>query len=341
MSAWRNASATLWMLAMAIAMSIGCRGTVQVCTDSTVHVDPPPPRDRSPLRAMKVEPGCDCQRIVLIDVDGLLVNQNQMGLGSYGENPVDLFRERLDAAARDAQCKAVLIRINSFGGGVAASDMMRQDLLRFRQRTQLPVVALLMDTATGGGYYIASVADLIIAHPTSLTGGLGVLLNHYSLEDTQQTLNIATDHIRAGNRVDLGSPEKELEKDDEKLLQSIADHYKKQLQDGIVAARSDVDPKADFWDGRVLTANEALDAKLIDSIGYIDDAIDAAKTQAGASTATTVMLHRGDDRAFTPYAVTPNIPLQNQLLPLHLPGMARSRLPTFLYIWQPDPILTQ
>ncbi len=105
--------------------------------------------------------------IAVIDVDGILLNMDMTGPASAGENPVSLFRERLDAAAADPCTRAVVVRINSPGGGVTASDIMRHDLEQFKNNTRFPVVACLMDIGAGGGYYVATAADQIVAHPTT------------------------------------------------------------------------------------------------------------------------------------------------------------------------------
>ena len=123
-------------------------------------------------------------QIAVLDVDGVLLNKNMTGLGSMGENPVALFREKLDVIASDSRVRAVILRINSAGGGVTASDIMRRDLISFRERTGLPIVACILDTGTGGAYYVATACDAIIAHPTSIIGGVGVILNLYNVEDT-------------------------------------------------------------------------------------------------------------------------------------------------------------
>lgn len=104
--------------------------------------------------------------VAVIDVDGILTNAEATGMGSWGENPVALFRERLDAVAKDGRIQAIVVRINTPGGSVTASDIMWRDLNRFKEKTKLPVVACLMDVGAGGGYYLATAADQIVAHPT-------------------------------------------------------------------------------------------------------------------------------------------------------------------------------
>lgn len=98
---------------------------------------------------------------------------------------------------------------------------------------------------------------------------------------------------------------------------------------------------APIFDGRILTAPLGLEHGLIDTIGYLDDAIHMAAMMGGCPGAQTVILHRSNDPAQSPYAITPNTPLQNDIIPINIPGMGRSKLPAFLYLWQPEPSLGQ
>ena len=137
-------------------------------------------------------------RLAVIDVDGVLLNQNREGIYDSGENPVAAFREKLEAATADPRVAAIVLRINSPGGGVTACDILAEELDRFKAATRKPVVACLMDVATSGAYYLALGADRIVAHPTSLTGGIGVVFNHVNLQDAMAQLNVSDDSIKAG-----------------------------------------------------------------------------------------------------------------------------------------------
>jgi protease-4 len=319
----------------------GCHTPVKVETESRGIVHNSPIEDRGPLTQHLVVGGdCTQGKIAIVDVDGVLLNTPPTGFGSLGENPVSMFREKLDRIAADPCFRAVVVRINSPGGGVTASDMMWNDLSRFRACTGIPVVACLMDVGAGGAYYLATAADHIQAHPTSLTAGIGVILNLYDLQDTMMQFNISGIPIKAGERIDLGSPLRVMDDESEQMLQAIADHYHGRFKHVVAASRPALDPnRDDLFDGRVLLAEEALRRGLIDSIGYVDDAVAIARQISGAHGAPALMLHRDHDPARTPYAVSPNIPLQANLLPFNLPGMDRAQMPTFLYLWQTEPTL--
>ena len=132
-----------------------------------------------------------------------------------------------------------MLRVNSPGGGVAACQAMRRDLERFKARTRRPVVACLMDTAAGGAYHLASAADHVIAGPATVTGGLGVVLNLFNLEDLMLQFNIRPRPVKAGELVNMGSFVRHPDEDDEhvkerraaeaRLFQAMADDFHRQF----------------------------------------------------------------------------------------------------------------
>jgi protease-4 len=364
----------------------GCLRPIKVVTEDRVSFNSPvsaelvPTSNDRPVVAMPVEGGpdaCKGPHVAIVDVDGLLLNTNLTGPYATGDNPIDLFREKLDTAAADPCAVALVVRINSPGGSVTATDIMWNELRGFREKTHRPVVACLMDVATGGAYYLATASDAIVAHPTSVTGGIGVVLNLFNLEDTMNVLNITSQAIRAGTKIDLGSATRALRPEEEKILQGLADEFHERFRSVVRQQRpwvkpgevkqSDADKKPagdkkpegdkkpdgekkpepgkksraepETFDGRVFSASQALERGLIDKIGYLEDALAAARTLAGQPAAGAVLLHRRNDAARTPFATTPNVPLQASLFPLSFPGFDRSKLPTFLYMWLPDPSL--
>jgi protease-4 len=279
------------------------------------------------------------QRVAVIDLDGLLVNQNLGNPLTIPENPVALFREKLDTISRDPMTKAIVLRINSAGGGVTASDIMRRDLQQFTAKHRIPVVACVMDVGTGGAYYVATAADEIVAHPTSIIGGIGVILNLYNLEDALGMMNIVGVPVKAGKQVDMGSPIRSIPPDTRSILQAIADEFHQRFIETVRASRGGMFDAEEMLDGRVCTASVAQQNHLIDRIGYLDDAITRAEELGNCQGASVILFHRGGDSAKTPYDLLQGLTQQLSLLP-NIPGLDRSKLPTFLYIWQPDPALT-
>lgn len=329
-------------------------------------------------RTLPGQPRC-LPKTALIDVDGLLVNRNLSGSGSLGENPVALFHEKLDAAAADPQVCSIVVRINSPGGGVTASDIMRRDLVKFRQMTGKPVVVCLMDLGAGGAYYLATASDAIVAHPTTLTGGLGVILNTYDLTQAMDSQKVYGEFIRSGSKIDIGSPAREMAEDDRAILERIATEYHDRMKRTVLASRGslsislpeivepageeeaddsdddandskdddyfeeldeepeEIDPNdGTIFDGRVMVATQAMQMGMIDQLGYLDDAIATANGLAGIADSKVVVYKRCNDRALTAYDITPNLPASTVSLPISIPGLDRSQLPVFLYLWQPE-----
>ncbi|MEM9365221.1 MAG: signal peptide peptidase SppA [Planctomycetota bacterium] len=288
----------------------------------------------------RVVDGVDCGagRIAIVDVDGLITDDVISGFGSMGENPVALFREKIRRIEDDSTISAVVLRINTPGGGVTASDMIAHDVDRLKLSRGLPVVACLMTTATGGGFYLATSADALVAHPTSVVGGIGVILNTYNMEDTLAQYNILATPIKSGAKIDVGTPQRMMEEDEQALLEGMAKQFHDRFIERVQRTRGErLEPDESLFDGRVMSGQKAFDSGLIDQLGYLDDAIELAGQLAGLpSDAPVVLLRRDNDRALSEFDVTPNRPM-NSILPLSVPGLDRSRLPTFLYLWQPEP----
>jgi protease-4 len=298
---------------------------------------------------MPLGPGCaqaGCPKVALIDVDGLLLNQNLSGPYSVGDNPVALFREKLDRIAADKSVCAVVLRINSPGGGATACDLMFQDLLAFRANTPMPVVACLLDVATGGAYLLASAADQVVATPTTITGGIGVIWNSYNLKAFLGLQSVAAQPVKAGVNADMGTVLTLMPEHVEKLLKTICNTMHQHFQARIKQARPRVqqvatigeDRDVDIFDGRILVGPQACQCGMVDQLGFLEDALAAARAAAHPAQARVVMYHRANDPALSPYAITPNYPIQASTLP-SMPGPERSRLPTFLFMWQPDPTI--
>jgi protease-4 len=185
---------------------------------------------------------------------------------------------------------------------------------------------------------LATAADEIVAHPTSVIGGIGVILNLYNLEDALNQFSIVGVPVKSGTHVDLGSPLRRMPDESRAILQEIANDFHERFKEIVRSSRNELRGEASIFDGRVLTAETARKSGLIDSVGYLEEAIDRAKVLGNCRGAGLVMLQRSPNSARTEYDLTA---LQQRLFNLpQFPGLDRSRLPTFLYIWQPDPSLT-
>jgi protease IV len=327
---------------------VGC-GHIPILTDSRVHIDGPvetrstvdipPVSQAGPVRAVEVARGAT--RVAVIDVDGLILNTPFVGPSSVGENPVALFREKLEAVEADPTAAAAVLRINSPGGGVGACTTMRHDLERFKARRPIPVVACLLDHGAGGAYFLASAADQVVATPGTITGGVGVILNLFNLRDLMAQYNVIPQPIRAGSNVDIGTSARALTPEEKAILQAMADEYHLQLKSSILRTRPRVNQDGgNTFDGRIFTAAQAKARGLVDHVADLDDAIQLAANMAHGGQCPTrpgvVLYRRANDPAHSIYAVTANVPLQGAGILPNFPGLDRSKLPTFLSLWQPE-----
>ncbi len=301
----------------------------------------PVPADRGLREHVLLREGLWATRkIALIDVDGILKNSRARSLtGLVGENPVAFFKEKLDRAARDKRVRAVVVRINSPGGGVTASDLMHAELQRFRQRTHKPVIACLLDVAASGGYYIACAADRIFAHPTTVTGSIGVIMIAPEFSGTMQKLGVRVNVIKSAELKDAGSFFRAMNPTDRAVFeQMIAQMYERFLE-VVRRGRPGIPPERlrELADGRVYLAPAAQDHGLIDEIGTIEDAVRAAKAAAGLAGERVLVVSYARPLAHRPnvYARGDAPPAQVNLLNVQLPDWLHSPSPQFMYLWAP------
>jgi len=294
-----------------------------------------------PLTEETVEGGKSGPKILLMDVSGMLSDEGTQPILNLGTPPPRVpmlvrIREELKKAEEDRQVRALIVRINSPGGTVTASDIMYREVLSFKERTRLPVVAIMMDVAASGGYYLALAADTIIAHPTTVTGSIGVIMLSVNAEGLMQKIGVAATAIKSAEHKDMGSPFRALTPDERAVFQSVIDDLQRQFLAKVVAHRK-LSPETvrTLADGRVYTADQALAHKLIDQIGYMSDAVALAKRAAGVDEARVIVYHRPRQYRATYYALAEDT--SGAGLNASLSGMASLAAsgPRFLYLWWP------
>ena len=274
-------------------------------------------------------------KVVVVDVSGLLFNQRSEGLFGSHDNPVSLFVEKIDKVQKDPEVKAVVLRINSPGGGVTASDIMYRRVAELKKERKIPIVAAIEDVGASGAYYIACGADTIVASPTSVTGSIGVIVQTFSLAGTMAKLGIDAKAITSGPMKDMASPFKPLNADDQKVLQEIVTEFYGRFVEVVAAGRPKLkreDVKR-LADGRIYTGEQALAGGLVDSTGDVKDAVTEAKKRAGIKAAKVVMYDRPWGYKANVYSAAPMGGMQVNLLNVSMPGLMTWLEPQFLYLW--------
>jgi protease-4 len=243
------------------------------------------------LQEVVLVPSAAREKVLMIDVDGLISSALETGIFAREKSVVARVFERLERAAADPWVKAVILRLDTPGGEVTASDIVYHEVLRFKERTRLPVVGLMMSVAASGGYYIASACDVIVAHPSTLTGSIGVISIFPSVEALMAKVGVKVNIIKSGPAKDSGSPFRDMTDDEKKLFQGIIDEYYEGFLAVVARGRKGKIQAADLRtiaDGRVYTAPQALKLGLIDAIGYFDDAFGKARDLASLKSARLV-----------------------------------------------------
>ncbi|MBN1127272.1 MAG: signal peptide peptidase SppA [Sedimentisphaerales bacterium] len=295
-----------------------------------------PGRDLVETEVMRDEGFFIGDKIALIDVDGMLSHQPQRNWLRSEDSSVSTFVEKLNKAAADPSVKAVVLRINSPGGTVSASDTMYHHLLDFKFRTGKPVFACIMSLGCSGAYYLACGADGIIAQPSAVTGSIGTIMQTVSFKGTMDLIGIRAVAIKSGELKDIASPFKQLTSEEQKVLSDIIMDFYEQFLEVVQEHRNQLTDSQlrELADGRVFTAFQAKENKLIDRTGYLEDAIVWAKERANLRKVRVVMYHRPSSSITSVYgsAAGPQI---NPMVNIELPDWLQSGQAQFLYLWQP------
>ena len=245
----------------------------------------PGERKRSFLRAIVVTGGAVVVFLVLIfGAAALLSNREHFGgpkmalvevdgIISESEGVIEQIHHHLE----NPTVRAFVIRINSPGGGVAASQEIYEEIKKVRHDHGKPVVASLASVGASGGYYIATAADKIVANPGSITGSIGVIIQIPNLSDLLQKVGIRSVVIKSGQYKDIGSATRELTPEERQLLQRLIDDIHDQFIQAVVEGRGLSREKVETMaDGRILSGRQALDLGLVDQLGDLQDAIATA-----------------------------------------------------------------
>ncbi|OGS11442.1 MAG: hypothetical protein A2234_04245 [Elusimicrobia bacterium RIFOXYA2_FULL_58_8] len=185
--------------------------------------------------------------------------------------------KRIRLMSEKKEVKAILLDINSPGGSVGAVQEIYSAVLRARKETKKPFVARFGEVSASGGYYVASACDLIVAQPGTITGSIGVIFSVSNFEGLMKKVGVKNEAIKSGKFKDIGSPVRDMTQEERKLLQGLIDDSYSQFVAAVSEGRKKtVEEVKILADGRIYTGRQALANKLIDKLGDLRDALDAA-----------------------------------------------------------------
>lgn len=208
------------------------------------------------------------EKIAVIELNGVI----------YDSSPIV---RQFKSYGRQKSIKAILFRINSPGGGIVPSQEIYNAVSRVRDAGK-PVIASMSTVAASGGYYVALGADTIMANPGTTTGSIGVIIEFMNSRELMDKIGLSFNVVKSGKYKDIGSPNREMTREEKQLLQEYVDDAFGQFVD-VVAFERQMDPNRvrKYADGRIYTGQQALEYHLIDALGDYEDAVDMAAEMAG------------------------------------------------------------
>jgi protease-4 len=280
----------------------------------------------------RVVGGTGPAKIALLDFSGMMTSDwiSRVG-GSAGTIEVSEVREQLARAAADPTVRAVVLRINSPGGEVTTADILYHEIRSFRERSGKPVIASIGAVGASGGYYVALASDEIWANPTGVVGSIGVLLMRFNAQGLLEKIGVQGEVLASGDRKrELAAPLEPLTPESRAVLTRVLNrHYERFV--GLVTKHRPLSQTEAYAvaDGSVFAAEDARQERLVDQVGYLQDALQAAQQRAGLQAATFITYQRpGSFRPSLLDVQGPQINMVNIDYPL-------PRSSSFLYLWQP------
>ena len=209
------------------------------------------------------------ERVAIVRIEGVIMDSREAieELRRYRDNPT---------------VKAIVLRIDSPGGGVVPSQEIYAEVIKARTENKVTVVASMGNLAASGGYYIAAATDKIVANPGTLTGSIGVIMELANVQGLMEKVGVQSVVIKSGKHKDLASPFRKMSVEDRALLQDVLDDVHDQFIQAVAAGRAlKVEQVRELADGRIFTGRQARTAKLVDELGDLQDAIKLAARMVG------------------------------------------------------------
>lgn len=280
------------------------------------------------------------KKILLLDISGIISEKKRSGAVQLREriSIVASVKEALKKAESDDAICGLILRINSPGGTVTASDIIHHELILFKEKTGIKITACLMGVSASGGYYVAVAADEIIAHPTTIVGNIGVIALKFNVEGLLSRIGIEQEAIKSADKKDIWSPFRPSTPEEQKIMQAIIDNLHKRFVTVVTEGRKSLTRKdvERLADGRIYTADQALEAKLIDRVGYMDDAVGKIKQSMGIEKASVITYYRPGTYKGSIYSALPSAtPGTINLIAINGEGLITPQGVHFMYLWVP------
>lgn len=284
-------------------------------------------------------------RILVVPIHGpLALPGEEGGLGPAREGAVVRAGRDLRRALQDPKVKAVILHVNTPGGGVTASDLLRQEVEAFR-KTGRPVVVYAESLNASGGYYVSTAADWIVSNPTTVTGSIGVIAMYFNVEGLLGKVGVEETTFKSGAHKDMTGLFRKISPEEGQIFQGIVNALYDRFVDCVVAGRGKLTRERvkELADGRVYTAAQCLENGLADQVGYLEDAAAKAKSLAGLKGDVRLVSYERVHQGLVIEILNLKDPGQEAArrpaleLSVQAGGLLGGRTPGFYYLWMPQP----
>jgi len=273
-------------------------------------------------------------KVLIVDVSGMIIEEAGGLFGGVTCTPM-FMKAVLNKAEEDSSIKAVILRIDSPGGTVGASELIAREVAQFRKRTGVPVHAQINGLGCSGAYYIAAACDKINIQPSAISGSIGVIAMFPKYRCLADKIGFEQVVIKSGKLKDIGSGMRDMTDEERSVLQGMIDEDYQGFLSWIMQHRPQVGDRealTKIADGRIYTAKQAVEQKLGDRVCFLDETIDGAIAAAGLSDAEVVTYSYSESEDANIYS--PSARAASFRLNMNLPQPLNARN-GFFYLWMP------
>lgn len=267
-------------------------------------------------------------KAVRIAIDGIIMREAEDGLFQESEDKIEKILQQIRAAAQDDDVKAIIVEVDSPGGGITASDEIYAALMHFKETDdERKIVVFIRDLAASGGYYVAMAGDWLIAEPTSVVGSIGVIMQSLNWKTLSEKIGVHDTTIKSGKNKDMLNPFRDTPPEQLALLQEMIDAMYNHFVDIVHTGRGiEIDKLKPLADGRIFTSEQAKELTLIDDIGYWDDAV--KKTAELLGEKSVKIIRYNSEPHFLKL-------FQSMKMPINFSSLTHGEPARLMYLWQP------
>lgn len=331
----RRSTAAYWIFIILLAIALGVSIFMNVGMGLALLVAAPTltdtsdqPIDEFPVFEEEWSYGTGSVKVVRMELTGIITRETETGLFQAPLDEVEELIKAIRAAKHDDEVKAIILEVDSPGGGITPSDEIYYELMKFKQSADdRKIVIYMRDMAASGGYYVAMAGDWLIAQPTTVVGSIGVIIQSLNWKTLSDKIGITDTTIKSGENKDMLNPFRESDPEEIALLQEMIDRMHQRFMAIVSAGRGiEKEQLKDIADGRIFTAGQALDLKLIDQVGYWEDVV--AKTSELLQKTDIKIVRYYQTKSLWDY-------IAGIRLPITTPMRSLQSSTKFQYLWKP------